>query len=133
MRALRESGMEDEYAWIVSSCTDRKDGYDTMQALLRTHKPPFSVLCFSDYIAIGAMSAIKEAGYDIPADIAVMGIDDAEEMLNGALGLSSIKIPVADIAEFAVKILNEEIAIESGSVVEKKVAQQVLLAPTLSI
>ncbi len=133
IRALREYGMEDEYTWIVSNCTDRKDGYDTMVALLRTHKPPFSVLCFSDYIAIGAMSAIKESGYDIPADIAVMGIDDAEEMLNGAFGLSSIKIPVADIAESAVRILIEEITNKNDSKAQKKVAQQVLLAPELSI
>jgi DNA-binding LacI/PurR family transcriptional regulator len=132
-RALREHDMEDEYTWIVSNCTDRKDGYDTMRELLKTHKPPFSVLCFSDYIAMGAMSAIKEAGYNIPSDIAVMGIDDAEEMLNGAFGLSSVKIPVADIAETAVRILIEEITTVKNPKSEKKAARHVLLTPALSI
>lgn len=131
-RALTEHGM-DECVWIVSDCTDRKDGYDTMKELLKTHTPPFSVLCFSDYIAMGAMAAIKEAGYDIPGDIAVMGIDDAEEMLNGAFGLSSVKIPVEDIAETAVKILMEEIANIKNPKSEKKAARHVLLTPSLSI
>ncbi|NJN54771.1 MAG: LacI family transcriptional regulator [Anaerolineae bacterium] len=55
----------------------REDGgYHSMQNLLNMPMPPTAVFAASDLMAIGAMMAIRDAGLDIPGDIAIVGFDD---------------------------------------------------------
>ena len=51
-----------------------ESGYDAMRRLL-AHGPD-SVFACNDMMAAGALGAIREAGLDVPRDIAVMGFDD---------------------------------------------------------
>jgi DNA-binding LacI/PurR family transcriptional regulator len=37
-----------------------------------------AVLAAGDSLAIGAMMAIRKSGYEVPADVSVMGMDDAD-------------------------------------------------------
>ena len=48
-----------------------------MQEILKRSKDTDGVICASDFIALGAMSAIREAGKQIPADISIAGIGDS--------------------------------------------------------
>ncbi len=48
-----------------------------MEKLLKGGKRPDGVICASDFIALGAMSAIKEAGLGIPEDVSIAGIGDS--------------------------------------------------------
>lgn len=48
-------------------------GHDAMGTLLSLDPRPDGVFCCNDYIAIGAMRSILEAGLRIPQDIAVVG------------------------------------------------------------
>lgn len=53
-----------------------KGGYTAMCELLRSSPLPTAVFAANDLLAIGAMSAIREAGLRIPEDIAIIGLDD---------------------------------------------------------
>lgn len=75
-KALEESGMEFDPSRVVSGCINQADGYEAMKRILEKNKPPFSVMCYSDYIAIGAICAIQERGLNLPYDIALCGNDD---------------------------------------------------------
>ena len=135
-QALREFGIPLEPRWVISNCTDKNDGYETMRSFLKTQKPPFSVFCYSDFIALGALTAIWESGYRTPEDIAVIGIDDSDELLNNAYGLSSVKIPVREIAESAVNILLNMIRANEGAKRKEAFAdsrRQLILEPHLKI
>jgi LacI family repressor for deo operon, udp, cdd, tsx, nupC, and nupG len=61
------------YSWL------RADGVRGMRRLLSRPDPPDAVFCFNDLMALGAMFAAREAGFQVPQDIAVVGIDDIEE------------------------------------------------------
>lgn len=52
--------------------------YEATKRLLGLPDPPDAITCASDSMAIGAMTAIEEAGLRIPGDVAVTGFDDAE-------------------------------------------------------
>ena len=48
-----------------------------MSEFIQSEDMPTAVFAASDYIAFGAMKAIKENGLKIPEDISVIGFDDA--------------------------------------------------------
>ncbi len=51
-------------------------GYNATFELLRLAQPPTAIFAANDLMALGAMTAIREAGLRIPDDIAVVGFDD---------------------------------------------------------
>lgn len=52
------------------------DGKTAMEQLLALDERPDAVFAASDVMAIGAISAIEEAGLRVPDDIAIVGFDD---------------------------------------------------------
>jgi LacI family transcriptional regulator len=55
-------------------------GRGAVRTLLSQHPDIDAVLCGSDQIARGALDALKEAGRDVPGEIAVMGHDNWEQI-----------------------------------------------------
>ena len=56
-----------------------QSGYDGAQLMLRRAPDSTALFVSNDQMAIGAMSALTQAGLRIPEDISVIGIDDAAE------------------------------------------------------
>lgn len=58
-----------------------ENGYWYTKKMLREHRReelPEAFIISSDMIAVGAMRAIREAGYEIPGDFGIVGFDDVE-------------------------------------------------------
>lgn len=53
----------------------KQEGYDGMQQLLQLETPPTAVFCASDLMAIGAIQAVRDAGYHVPNDVSIVGFD----------------------------------------------------------
>lgn len=47
-----------------------------VQKWLQTLDTPLGVMTFCDYVTVSFMSAVKVAGYRVPDDVAVVGVDD---------------------------------------------------------
>lgn len=75
--------------------------YKSMAYLLRQNVD--AVFCCSDFMALGAIRAIEEAGLRIPEDIAVGGFDDMPHMISHRPRLTTIRQPIAQVAEAAVR------------------------------
>ncbi len=104
-RALKEYGITPDPKWVSHGCMGKDEGFEAMSKMLLTEKAPFSVLCYNDYIALGALSALYGYQYKIPEEVAVMGIDNAECYFIGSYGLSTVNIPIQEIAEKSVELL----------------------------
>lgn len=69
--------VEPEY--VLEGGFDRTCSHDAMAAFLKTGRPlPQAVFATNDLSALGCMDALLEAGYRIPQDLIVMGVDDIE-------------------------------------------------------
>ena len=68
-----------------------------MRAFLKLQDPPTAVLCVSDYLAIGAIRAITEAGLSVPEDISVCGFDN---ILSGEYTCPALSTMSVDRVEF---------------------------------
>ena len=56
--------------------TEIAEGYALAQELLRSERRFTAVICLNDLMAMGAISALQEAGLRVPEDVSVMGFDD---------------------------------------------------------
>ncbi len=77
-KALAESKLEVPMQFVerVDSGDDRGEegGYKAMLTLLSMKTRPDGVFCYNDETAIGALRAAFEAGLEVPADLAVIGV-----------------------------------------------------------
>ena len=105
LRALQEHGAEVPEEWIVPNCRNQLDGYNAMRKILETNKPPFSVLCFSDYIATGTVCALQERKIQIPYEVAVMGADNIDILSFVKPRLTTLDLPKKRLGMKAAEIL----------------------------
>ncbi len=76
-KAIRANGMSTSKSVVHNLTPSQEGAYADMKILLREGEELAS--CYfadNDHIAIGAMTAFKEAGYQVPKEIAVVGFDD---------------------------------------------------------
>jgi DNA-binding LacI/PurR family transcriptional regulator len=79
-------------------------GRAEMQRLL-TQPPAQAYFCGDDLLAVGAMSAIEEAGLQVPHDIGLIGLNDMEMSRWQNIGLTTIRQPVSDIIDAAIELV----------------------------
>ena len=96
----------------------RTDGYDAVRRLLAQGPPPDALVCFNDLLAVGALRALREAGLDVPGDVAVVGIDDIEEAAFTSPALTTVAPDKAAIAHTSVDLLARRIEDRSAGRVD---------------
>ncbi|MGC9400722.1 MAG: substrate-binding domain-containing protein [Anaerolineae bacterium] len=69
-------------------------GYAAMRRILDAGVSFSAVLASNDESAMGAMEALKERGYRIPQDVAIIGFDDRPESAVQEPALSSVRVPL---------------------------------------
>ncbi|HTX18580.1 MAG TPA: LacI family DNA-binding transcriptional regulator [Bacteroidota bacterium] len=82
----------------------REAGYQSMKEMLSAGgELPTAIFITSDIQAIGALSALRQAGLKVPQDVALVGFDDIE--LAEQFGLTTMRQPMHEIGELAVEKL----------------------------
>jgi len=79
-------------------------GRAEMQRLL-AQPPAEAYFCGDDLLAVGAMSAIEEAGLSVPGDIGLIGLNDMEMARWQNIGLTTIRQPMAQIIDAAIDLI----------------------------
>jgi DNA-binding LacI/PurR family transcriptional regulator len=86
-------------------------GYRAMQTLLNEHPALTGVIVWSDMVAVGAISALRDAGRDIPGDISVISFDRSEHLPLALSDLTIIdtrpEVVGVQAAEMLLDLLNE--------------------------
>lgn len=73
--ALNEAGIDVRKEWIIDNIQSPEVAYNAITDLYKKQGREFSVLCYSDYVALGALKALNELGISVPDEVAVLGID----------------------------------------------------------
>ena len=93
---------------------DPESGYECMTSLLKTGEKFTAVFVASDNVAIGAKSAIREAGWHIPDDVSLIGFDDIPWAKYSDPPLTTIKLPAESLAQSACTLLLDLIKDKEG-------------------
>ncbi|MBZ4663888.1 MAG: transcriptional regulator, LacI family protein [Caloramator sp.] len=95
---------KDEYL-VDGGYFSYEGGYNAMKKLLELKEPPTAVFASGDFMAIGAINAIKDRGLRVPQDISVIGYDDLDLCKYITPKLTTIRQNTDLIGENAAEIL----------------------------
>jgi LacI family transcriptional regulator, galactose operon repressor len=126
--ALRAASIERNPRYEARGEFTEDSGYKAARALLETRPRPTAIFAANDSMAIGALSALREAGIAVPDDMAVAGFDDITiaHYLNPPL--TSVHVPIAELGERAMAKLIAALRDK-----DRHVPRQDLLGTTLVI
>jgi LacI family transcriptional regulator len=75
-RAMAEAGIEVEPDWLRFGRFTQASGYEMAQQLVRSEPRPTAMFGVNNFIALGALRALKEAGIRVPEDVSLVAFDD---------------------------------------------------------
>jgi LacI family transcriptional regulator len=99
--ALAQAGIPYDETLVRQADFDPASGYDRMQNLLMFQKDITAVFVASDNVAIGVITALHDAGFQIPEDISVVGFDDIPWAEFSTPPLTTIHTPAQELAQQA--------------------------------
>lgn len=78
VEAYHELGLEVPDGYVTDTAFTRRGGAEGMRSLLDLEMRPSAVVCANDLIALGAIDAARDAGVNLPNELAIMGFDDID-------------------------------------------------------
>jgi LacI family transcriptional regulator len=90
---------------VVAGDFTEESGYKAAQELLSQSERPRAIFAANDMTAIGCMSAVLEAGLDVPKDIAIVGFDDIPTSRFVRPALTTVSVRIADLGARALECL----------------------------
>jgi LacI family transcriptional regulator len=116
-KALNDRGHTYNEDLVAKGDFTEAGGYVAMKRLLPA--TPDAIFAASDQLALGAWRAIREAGLQVPHDIALVGFDDLLPSDASRPQLTTIRQPVVRLGREAVNVLLD--VIENGPAPQRRV------------
>ena len=104
---IHNSNLDLRPEWIIEGAFNVEGGRAVMEQMLKCKELPTAICCASDEIAFGAISEMQLAGIQCPQDISVVGFDDGFWATMCRPSLTTVRQPLADMAERAVVAILE--------------------------
>ena len=95
-------------------------GVSGVEYFLTLEQRPSAIICANDSMALGAISSLQKAGLKVPDDISVIGFDDIHLASQVTPTLTTVTVPVDEIAVRAFDML--ECLIEDRALENRHVA-----------
>ena len=106
---LRECGLEPDDALIeVADDFMVEPGRAACERLLARTRPD-AIFCANDLLAVGTLAALRSANFDVPGDVAVVGMDDTPLAEHTWPPLTTVDLGSAERARLAAELLLKRI------------------------
>jgi DNA-binding LacI/PurR family transcriptional regulator len=105
LRALREVGLDAATAVTEVGGCDAEFGHAAMRRILQAKRRPTGVVTAGARLCMGAYSSARELGVRVPGELSFVGFSDAPALRWWGDGLTTIGLPVEDIATAAMDCL----------------------------
>lgn len=101
---LREAGVALPAEALAQGDFTRRGGAEAVGELLRRDPGLTAVWAMNDVMAVGALTALADAGVDVPGRLTVCGFDDIPVAADVAPRLTTVRIPMAELGERALRL-----------------------------
>ncbi len=105
--AIRESDAEAAEDLVSVGDFGERSGYDAAVKILERTPRPTAVFAANDYMAVGVIGALADAGLSVPEDMAVVGFDDIPLARYLTPPLTTVHVDMLRLGERAVDLLLE--------------------------
>ncbi len=117
---LADSGLEP--VAVEAGDFTRDGGYAAVEQLLDRGVDVDCLFAVNDVMAVGAMSALRARGVDVPGQLGVAGFDDIATLRDVWPGLTTVRLPLEQMGRRAL-----ELAIEGGDPTTETFKAEVVL------
>jgi LacI family transcriptional regulator len=96
-QAMLARGLTLDPRLVIESPYSVPAAREAMARLMQMPEPPTAVLCGNDVLAFGAVLECQWRGIDVPGQVSIAGFDDLEIASHIYPGLTTMRVPAADI------------------------------------
>jgi LacI family transcriptional regulator len=107
--AMDENELEVDPALSLQGYFSYKSGLEAAEKLLTRKKLPTAIFASNDDMAAAAISVAHRKGLDVPRDLSVVGFDDTPLASTVWPELTTVRQPIAAMAEAAINLLLHKI------------------------
>jgi LacI family transcriptional regulator len=108
--ALSDCDIPVTEALLIEGDFQQRTAYENVKRLLLTANPlPTAIFAANDLSAFGAIDAVRECDLRIPEDISIIGFDDTPQASLVYPKLTTVRQPLEQMGQVAVKMLLERI------------------------
>ncbi|MPZ97497.1 MAG: substrate-binding domain-containing protein [Propionibacteriales bacterium] len=107
---LKQAGLEEDPDLVLFADFTVDGGAKAARALLQQKRPPDAIFAANDLMALGVLQAAREAGLDVPGDVAVVGMDDTELAATAWPPLTSVSLGAQERGRLAAELLLERLS-----------------------
>lgn len=125
--ALEEAGIAFDPALVRYADFDPRSGFSCMQDLLEQDQGFTAVFVASDNVAMGALSAIRERGLQVPADLSVVGFDDIPWAKFASPPLTTVHLPAQKLAKSACLLLLDLIKSDTVQIRHQRIESELII------
>jgi LacI family transcriptional regulator len=126
-RAMEANGISVDPALVIDCDTNPQAAEEAIPHILAQSDRPSAIACYTDQVALGAISGLCRLGLKPGEDIAVVGCDDIPEARRAYVRLTTARIQKWVIGQTAANLLIKRISDPDLPL------QRVILAPELII
>jgi LacI family transcriptional regulator len=98
---LERAGLSLATLPVVPTDFTRDGGRGAAERILREHPETTVIVALNDAMAIGVLSALRAHGVRVPGRMSVAGLDDVAVAADLAPGLTTVKLPMAEMGRLA--------------------------------
>ncbi len=96
-QALQENQVPIDESLIIRDTYQQDSGYESVKQLLKQERRPEAIFAGNNFIAVGALHAIRELGLRIPEEVALVSFDDIPQGSLISPALTVISQPAYDM------------------------------------
>lgn len=104
---IQEWGLSEEMITFAKGSSQRDSAEATLRQYIMQHGCPGAIFCHSDETLTGAYRAVRDLGYTLPQDVALLGIDGIRDLHLLDQPVSTVVQPVEEMCRLAWEILQE--------------------------
>jgi LacI family transcriptional regulator len=127
LAAMQEHGVAVRPEWMLPGDFTARGGASAGEALLALKHRPTAVFAGTDEAAMGVMFAAHRHHLDLPRDLSIVGFDDAPIATSLWPQLTTVRQPLAKMADIAADMLLDQIAGESKKKTTRDVELKVVV------
>ncbi len=104
-QAMEDANLSLDESLFFSGDFKMADGYDAARFFMQQQNPPDAIMAATDFMAIGALDYLNEHGISVPGQVAVVGFDNLTRTAETNPPLSTIELPLEQLATNAIEAL----------------------------
>ena len=116
--------------YVIEGDYSRRSARLAAEDFLKLDERPTAIFAASDDMALEAIAVLLEKGLRVPEDISVIGFDDNPACLFGPVALTTVRQPLFQMAEQAVKVLVDAINKKNEAHVQQVLTPEIVVRET---